>query len=242
MFAPVGSRLEGAEMPCRAIQTPLWALAILLGGALFSCDSKPELPPPPAEDPAAKAAEEANARPTTQELISGEQVKTSLQVMPFTMQVPKSWKVKPAAGSGVPTLTGPTPTSDAQIQLDRLSQRNSLIDDKYAERFIAGAQKLATQPTANETARIRTIGPARIVEIRSFGPTNHFPAIDSTGKQIAPTSTSMTWKLTAFVQTAGSTQAYQISFVDLTKEQFEMDKELLEKIVASLEYDAASTN
>ncbi|MGH7179335.1 MAG: hypothetical protein ACREJC_18305 [Tepidisphaeraceae bacterium] len=211
------------------------ACVATLLGILVGCDGAPPTtsqtesePPPP---------EAQSDRPTTRELVSGPQLRVALQNIPFSVKAPKGWKVAPARGSGVPTLAGPTPTGDAQVQIER----PPVPDDKYAERFLSGAKRLATQPNNRETVTFRQVGPAQLVEMRSFGQTHGYPAIDSTGHQIAPTSTSMNWRVTAFVTSNGAMQAYQISFVDLTREQYERDKDLLEMIIASLEYDSTAS-
>lgn len=177
------------------------------------------------------------AAPTTQELLTAAPTRTAIRVIPFWISLPPGWAVKTDAG--VTILHGPTPAGVAQIQIGR---HGSPIE-KHAEMLITGAKKAAaTHPGPYTLAEVRTLGGVQVLETRSIGANRATPAIDSAGNIIAPNSTPLEWKISAFVPDGKSTVICEAYFVDLTQEQYDRDKELLDKIVASLEYDPNMSN
>lgn len=185
-------------------------------------------------NPATQASATIANRPTTEQLLTGEQVRMPLRSIPFSLTVPKGWQIK--ANGGILTLEGPTPAGTAQIQVSR----HVAPIAQHAERLIEGAKKeIQTNPSKYGLAEVRTLnGGIRSLEYRTVArsPTGA-PAIDSTGRQIATTATPMQWKITAFVQNGKDTDLCELSYTDLTLEQFEIDRPLLEKIFASFQYD-----
>jgi hypothetical protein len=205
---------------------------------VIGCD-RPK-PPPSAQQQQPESATTqsvpaaAEHRPTTQQLLAGEQVRMPLRAIPFSVSVPKGWEVK--ANAGIINLQGPTPAGTAQIQVSRHVAPIS----QHAERLIEGAKKDVTaNPSPYALAEVRNLNNGiRCLEYRtvSRNPTGG-PTIDASGRQIAPTATPMQWKITAFLPRGNDTDLCEISFTDLTREQFDIDRELLEKIFASLQYD-----
>jgi len=227
-----------------------WWKGLLAGLALVSlsgpgCDKpRPQAAHQQHEEAEQAAATRASAvkegRPTTQELLQGEQVRIPLRAIPFSISAPKGWDLK--AMAGIITIQGPTIAGNAQIQVSR----HVAPIAQHAERLIEGAKKdVAANPSPIALAEVRNLtGGIRCLEYRtvSRNPTGA-PTIDSAGRQIAPTATPMQWKITAFVPRGNETDLCEISCTDLTREQFDMDRELLEKIFASLQYDPqASSN
>ena len=207
--------------------------ATVVAASLTGCEDKRPSPNlQPVSEPATKPV-----APTTQELMGGEQVKLKLQAIPFTMSVPKSWKLRTIGP--VLFLEGPTPAGIAQL---RLGRHQSPIES-HAQRLIEGAKKdAAAQPGPHTLADVRDLSGMKLLETRSAGTRASHPAIDASGKVIAPTSTPLNWKVSVFVPSGRSTDVCEIAFVDMTTEQYEIDKQLLDRILASLEYDATAGN
>lgn len=233
---------------CAGITACPGALAIL---ALISavtvaagCDERrPNSPADPsasqsaATNPTTQPADDAGAHDVTNQ----ELTPVPLGAIPFAMNAPKGWKFKSRAG--VLTLEGPTIAGTAQIQIVRHMQPIA----GHAERLVEGAKKeIAAEPGPYNKCDVRTVGGVQVLEFRKLGRPTGAPAIDATGKQIAPGGTSMQWKLTAFVRRAGGTEKdldmCEIGFVDLTREQYDIDKELLEKMIVSLKYDPSAVS
>jgi hypothetical protein len=137
-------------------------------------------------------------------------------------------------------LEGPTPAGTAQIQMSRHISPIA----QHAERLIEGAQKeIAAQPGPYNRCELRKLGDVQVLEYRKLGKPSGAPAIDSTGKQVAPAGTPLQWKVTAFVPGGGKEVSLcEISFVDLSREQYDLDRELLDKIFSSLKYDPGAAS
>jgi hypothetical protein len=52
----------------------------------------------------------------------------------------------------------------------------------------------------------------------------------------------MDWKKSVFVPDGRDTVVCEIHFIDLSREQYDLDKEVLSKIMASLQYDPRASN
>jgi hypothetical protein len=188
-------------------------------------------------DPATQPADGSSA----QSMGRDELAPMPLGVIPFTLGAPRGWKVKVRAG--VMTLEGPTVAGTAQIQVARHVQPIA----GHADRLVEGAKKeIAAEPGPYNKCDVRTVGGVQVLEFRKLGRATGAPVIDATGKQIAPSGTSMQWKLTAFVRRGGGSakdvDMCEIGFVDLTREQYDIDKELLEKMIASLKYEPGAVS
>jgi hypothetical protein len=213
---------------------------VIVSLAICGCDQRPTASSEDASDSTAEAdaasqVSAPGARPTTQELLSGEHVRVGLRVIPFTIEAPKGWQLK--SHGGVLVLEGPTPAGTAQIQIGKYLPPIA----QHAERLIDGAKKeVASAPGPHNMVDVRKIGDVQVLEYRLVGQTRASPAIDGAGKKIADTSTPMQWKLSAFVTSGKETEICQVSMLDLTREQYEIDKELLQRIIASLKYDPSA--
>jgi len=203
------------------------------GLLLLGCDGKRNLVPISPNAPAATKP----SLPTTQELMNGEQQRLALKAIPFWISVPKGWELKSPVG--VLVLEGPTPSGVAQLQIGR----HLAPIEKHADNLIEGAKReAAAHPGPYTLAQVRDMNGLRVLETRSVGTTSPTPAIDAAGNQIAPTSTRMEWKTTIFVPDGRDTAVCEVHFIDLSREQYDRDKELLTKIMASLTYDPRASN
>jgi hypothetical protein len=223
------------EAPVMRVRRILGVGAVMIAGfgmAILGCDDRRNLvpiqPPQAATQP---------VRPTTQELMQGEGIRISLKAIPFWVSVPRSWELKSPAG--VMVLEGPTPSGVAQIQIGR----HLAPIAQHAERLIEGAKReAAAKPGPYTLADVRESGGLKVLETRSVGATQPLPAIDAQGNKIADTSTRMEWKTTVFVPDGRDTIICEMHFIDLTREQYDRDKELLTKIMSSLQYDPKASN
>lgn len=211
------------------------AIAIAgIGLLVIGCDDKRSLVPITPSAPASSKP----AAPTTQDLLNGEQQRVALKAIPFWISVPKGWELKSPAG--VLVLEGPTPSGVAQLQVGR----HLAPVAKHADNLIEGARReAAARPGPYTLAEVRDMNGLKVLETRSIGATSPTPAIDAAGNQIATTSTRMEWKTTVFVPDGRDTVVCEVHFIDLSREQYDRDKDLLTKIMASLTYDPrASSN
>lgn len=178
------------------------------------------------------AATQPSAAPTTQELVSGPYERIALKAIPFSVSVPRGWELKSQGGM---LLQGPTPAGYAQIQI----RRHLAPIANHADTLIAATtRESAANPAAFDLAQVRAIGGMKALETRSAGKTQQSPAIDGKGKTIAPTFTPLQWKTTVFMPEGRDTVVCEIHFIDLSREQYDLDKDVLTKIMSSLEYDA----
>ena len=212
-----------------------WLAAVVVAGML-GCDKPP--PPPPEVTAAEESADESSTqpddrRPKLAEVMSGTWRTIPLGAHPLRVQVPEKWEVK-MAGSATflrgPTPNGPPPDGELNISVAK--------PPAFPKEMVKGFEEEArstTRPAASATApaldyvHARDIGPNHIVDVRKLQPAKgNLPAI-------------MDWKVVVFVPAdANSMNTYQLTFFGLSPEQYEKDKELLEKIVNSLEVDATA--
>ncbi|CAN5467970.1 hypothetical protein BH09PLA1_BH09PLA1_30150 [soil metagenome] len=210
-------------------------LLIALVGLWFitGCDDKRSLVPLVAPTTTTTRA----PRPTTQELVSGQQIRIALKMIPFWVSVPQGWELKSQAG--VMVLEGPTPAGVAQLQIGR----HLAPIAQHAERLMDGAKReAANNPGPYTLADVRDLSGLKLLETRSVGATQPMPAIDAMGDTIADTTTRMEWKTTVFVPDNRDTVICEIHFIDLTREQYDRDKDVLTKIMSSLQYDPRASN
>jgi hypothetical protein len=217
-------------------QRAKWLAAVIVAGML-GCD-KP--PPPPPKVTANESADEAPAqpedrRPKTADVMSGTWRTIPLGIHPLRVQVPDKWEVK-MSGSAT-FLRGPTPNGlppDGEINIS--VSKPPPFPKEMVKGLEESERRSATQPSTAPTTtsalnyfNARDLGPARVIEKRTAEPARgNLPAM-------------MRWTVLAFVPLdANTVNVYQLSFMDLTPEQYEKDKALLEKIINSLEVDATT--
>jgi hypothetical protein len=211
------------------------SLIVMAFGLTLGCDDRGSssfVPIEPAEPAATRPA-----KPTTQELVSGQPKRIALKSIPFWISVPSGWQLK--SQGGVMILQGPTPSGVAQLQIGR----HLAPIASHVENLIAGAQREADGKAGPYTlAEVSETNGMKALEKRSVGSTRPVPAIDAAGNTIAQTYTSMDWKKSVFVPDGRDTVVCEIHFIDLSREQYDLDKEVLSKIMASLQYDPRASN
>ncbi|HEV8604992.1 MAG TPA: hypothetical protein VGQ99_06480 [Tepidisphaeraceae bacterium] len=139
---------------------------------------------------------------------------------PLTLRVPERWDLRYGA---VTILQGPTPHGprpDGVIHL--IISRRGPFPKMVMDALKPPATRTATQDSFARD-EMRTLGKLRIYEMRSLQPaTAQLPAM-------------MKWTISAYEPIdADNVRLYQINFLDLTREHFEKDRQLLESIVSSL--------
>ncbi len=207
-------------------------VAIITGClALGGCDPAP-LPAPPATAPSS-AAVEAEVRPTTQALLTGDYKSFSLPGIPLHVQAPASWTFTQAGP--LTMLEGPTPVDHAAIAfnvretvpLDRFA---SLVARLQTESMESGSKILR--------AEVRMAGNVQILDRQISSKSATIVPTDVNGVPTAGAMpiaiTPLHWTMTYFVPVGDGFERYELNFVGLTAEQYEADKDFLEKIIRSV--------
>jgi hypothetical protein len=207
------------------------ALALMAALALAGCDNAPPVPKnlPATDDRPATAP--ATSRPTTQELLTGPTKKLNLNAIPFSVTVPQSWEVK-TTPEGLTFLEGPSPAGDVQIQL---AKRHNQLSKEDVEALIRAAKRDAdAHPEAHRTATVREMASFRILDRQSTGTPVSVQTTDPEGKPTVTQITPYQWTILLLLPRGTNFEAYELSFYDLTLEQFTKDKQFLQKIVDSV--------
>lgn len=201
--------------------------AVCLGvGAIAGCEDAPQLPivvqPPTPQDVAAP-------RPTTQQLLEGPRQTLALGELPLTVRAPAAWAVKPMEGDHSHILLqGPTPSGDAFVQLN---VRPNTPAAKF-DVIVSGAKKELQQfPQSIKLVDVRTIDGAKVLERQRVGQVPRpLPDDPPDLKPSAP----FNWTITVFAPRGPDYETYELNFVGLTADQYEMDKALLRGIIESI--------
>jgi hypothetical protein len=211
---------------------------MMWGTFLIGCDRHPAPPPPP---PAAAAQTPPQpTRPTTQELTSGPYKKLTLPGMPLAVQAPQSWKI--AIEGSLTFLEGPTPSDNAMIQL---AQRESLRPEQVESLLEGVKREQAQHPETVKRADLRQVGDMKIIEQLSISAPVSTPKVDAKGDAvldehgniITTANSSAHWRLTVLVPYEKMFSDYELNFIDLTGEQYALDKDFLERILSSISYE-----
>ena len=146
---------------------------------------------------------------------------------PLTLRVPEQWMMNYGA---VTILEGPTPGGklpDGRLHL--IVSRKGPIPKIVLDSLKPASTKPATVP-ALDRDEMRMLGKMKVYERRWAEPsTAGLPAM-------------MKWTLSAYEPLDNeNVRLYQITFLDLTREHFEKDRQLLESIVKSLALAEEST-
>jgi hypothetical protein len=207
------------------------ALASILGMViiLMGCDDKPSVPPgfiPSAENQPAPAAD---ARPTTQELVNGTYKRISLAPLSLTANAPQSWSVKLLADN-LYFLQGPAPKGEVQIQL---GERTSETAEKL-DRLLRAAQRDADAHKDTTRVDIHQRGQIKVFDVQRQVTHEPPPAQPPTSGPAIPTK-YIDWSVTYFVPRGSDFAAYELHFFNLSAEEFDADKDFLQKILDSVE-------
>lgn len=219
----------------------MWGMLLGFVLAARGCDDKSPVP-----DALLKAHEEAATlpdelpRPTTQELLEGPRVGIVLDTLPVRMQVPPHWRITRHGTAGkIVWLEGPTPHGDARIDL---KYRDAIPPAQYDAYLRESRRDREKEP--NTEIEMRSAGPMQIVSRRSFLPpvtapvvdAQGMPKLDAKGDVLMQTAVPMRWWLNMFVPFGDRVEQYDLSFVLITRDQFEADKAILEQMLSTLQY------
>jgi hypothetical protein len=168
-----------------------------------------------------------------------------LDTLPLSMQVPQGWQITRHGTAGsIVWLEGPTPHSDARIDL---KQREPLSTSEY-ELYLRGTEREQREEPAAQV-RIRDAGPMKVVERISMLKPVTAPLVDAQGLHqldehgefVVQTTTPMRWRLNVFVPREQEVEHYELNFVVITREQYEVDRPLLESMLGTLRYIGPGT-
>jgi len=202
-------------------------LVMLVGMiSAIGCDKAPT-PPRAAERP---PAEPAPAAPTTQELMSGTYKKVPLSPLPFSASVPQSWETKIPEGTTITVLHGPGIDGlDIQMTLEVGNFARGVAGQsptETLESILARAKKAAEKDKTNvRLFDIKTVGDIKVMEEQRL-----FTGAGSPQQLID-------WKITYFVHRDLNYAPNVINILGLTTDRFEQNKDLLRKIIDSIQYD-----
>ncbi len=187
-------------------------------------NQKPESPPDQ-PDP-------ATTRPTTQELVSGSRVPMTLDVLPLVLDVPPQWKITRQGSTGtIVWLEGPSPGGEAHVAL---KVQEPLLPQKF-DQLLAGTKREIERPAEpGATTDMRRLGHAHVIERRSVGRSFTGSALDAKGEVIQRTIVPMLWRVNVYMPSPERVENYELKFIDLEKEQYEIDRSFLEGIIKSL--------
>jgi hypothetical protein len=215
---------------------------------LCCCDEKPKPPPGYSNNPPPQHLH--FGKPTTQEIVSAVRDPEQLGVWPLTLDLPhRLWNIKvPSATFSGPSLSieGSAPHGDIQIQISSfpnafpsLSVLDQTVDD--------ARKKQAAHPQDVLLVDFRALDPAKVFEEREI---HHVATAPSTQSAAADTNDldMVNWTLTVVLPHRNSIgkqnpyDTYLLSFIGLSRRQYEQDREFLEQILGSLKYRPAELN
>jgi hypothetical protein len=217
--------------------TQRWILCAALAGGLASsgCDEKPKALPPSYDGGA-----EFRAQPTTQNIATWPRKRSPLAALPLTIDVPDSWQLK-SIGLGptaVFSIEGLAPSGTVSIQLSSLSDCSAQIMTAMIK---SALRRMDGHDPAMLMATTRDLGEAKVLEQRVV---RHIAEADPGADQPAGAGglDMIEWTIVVFAPRP-QPDTYQrcvLSIYGLTREEFDQDKDFLQKSVDSLQYDATA--
>jgi hypothetical protein len=243
----------------RRQQIVAWALAgVLALSAGLGCEDKDTLPP---EVVAARQEQERQARlpkkpqyPTTQELLTGPKTRLRLATFPLSVEVPKGWSLASSTVEGGPiTLTGQGSSGDITLQL--VHQSGTVAAGRLEDIVSSAKKELAAKPHPVNRAELRPLGPAKVLEQRMISselvggklPPEVWGDVEITSERDPRTSVKvrsilnphmLKWTFTVFLPPANDQHATRaLTFMSLKLSEFEQDREFLEQLMKSLQYE-----
>src|SRR4051812_40703668 len=187
---------------------------LLITFALCSCDKpRPTVSTPPSTE---ESSPEPDYRPTSMTLDRN----LRLIDYPLQIRVPDRWNLRYGAVNILegPIPHGPKPDGVIHLMLNRRGPLPKIVMD---------ALKPSTRPTTTKDSyfrdEMRTMGRLKVQEQRSTQPaTDKDPPI-------------IRWTIIAYEPIdKDNIRMYQLTFLRLTLDQFEKDRELLESMIASI--------
>ena len=222
----------------RLITLVLLAAAATLAGANAGCDDSSNQVPQAVLDQASKPPENTFKAPTTQELLSGRRSRTALVPIPVTLELPPGWGPDRRVGAHMGNLiVGYTP-SGAEINI-QLIPRPALRQDQL-EHLVNGAKKeMAANPQRIPRVELRPLGTAQVLERQKIGEPAPLTIYDKNNQPHTSTESDFLWTLDVLIPHEGGVQDHQLSFLGLTKSQYDKDKDFLNSIMSTLQYVGA---
>ncbi len=221
------------------VRTASWLLACLTA-SFVGCDEAPPVPPADLTSRTQETPDEP-ARPTTQELLSGPRKVIPLGTLPMTVRVPESWKIENLDSGSITLLEGHAPSGLVQIGL---AQRPFVQRDKLESILSRATKEKTDRPDIIKLLDIKPLpGDAggQILERQSLGKTLPPVALDAEGKTLSKPETLYSWTITYFIPQADGFEAYELNFVGLTAEQFQVDQAMLREIIDSVTYNGVAS-
>jgi hypothetical protein len=189
----------------------------------------------------AEAAKNLPKIPTTQELLTGPRTLTPLGPLPMTLRVPVSWKVEVAGPAS--HLRGRAPSGD-EVTI-QLNSRAPIKRAEYEALIKSEKKAQSERPQSILKADIRPFGDGQLFEYQRVGEPREWPVYEGVGSELRTRTTTQQpfdWKLIVFDPQGDAFQRYELSFIGLTKSQYDKDKAFLQSILDTLSSgDAAAT-
>lgn len=188
---------------------------------LIGCKKSPS--PPPAGPEATQSAQTGPSLPTTQDLLSGPFDQINLRPLPLKAQVPRSWGIETLGDADITLLHGPGPAgTQLHIQLGVLMSMNA----QRMNGILQAAQHDAQNDPSIIHCNVRQQGDMQILDVLRL-----LPAATQ------PKDQPIDWKITYFVQSGLDYDAYVLSIIGITQNQYDQSKALLNKIINSVTYN-----
>lgn len=206
------------------------------------CDER-STPSPGGPSPSARRVPPIPPRPTTAELVDAPRKAMALGVYPLVMDVPQGlWQLKISTETGAATsisIEGPAPAGDVLIQVTHYPVLQPA--DALAKKEADGLKDMNAHRDTVLMSEMRAMGPAKVLERRTIVK-DGIKELGKDGVTQIPKD-EIKWNLMVFTPHPSKREQgpvfewYMVSFTLLSREQYEKDKEFLEKIVGSLRYD-----
>jgi len=186
-------------------------------------DTKPSTTQPSTDTP--------TIRPTTQSLLEGKRKSLTLASLPLVMDVPESWTIESPTGD-TSWLQGPAPHGDVHIQMMSqgtpfTSSTLALMDEQMKKDAAASQGKTNVKP-------LRNIGSGAKAREQLELSEGTIVSADGTPSK----ARLMDWTITVYVPQDKNYTMNLLHFAMLPADQYQQDKDFLEKIVGSLKYEA----
>jgi hypothetical protein len=222
----------------------------LLGGG---CDDPNDVPPDvlKARQQIAEQMAKVKPAPTTQELLTGPKHRVALGAFPLSLDVPADWKMQSIGDGALITLTGPASSGEINIQLIHQGTASA----SSVEATMAAAKKdMQSKPHPVNRVDLRTLGPAKLLEQRMISgefvngkpPTEVWGDVVIESMKAGSQATTraiinpnlVKWSFTAFVPGPdGKVAVRTLAFMGLRLAEYEKDKEFLEQLMKSLQFE-----
>jgi hypothetical protein len=217
-------------------------VGLAMAFSVLGCDKKKqeaEHVDVPASRPAVTRS--AATRPSTQDLLNGPRKSLILGALPLRMSVPETWKIVTADSAS--WLEGSTPHGFIRMQLSAVLQG---AGSDVGNPVTFNSETLALHEKKAEKDAAASSGTIEVVPLHSLGVAakvmerREVYQGSARGFDGEPQPTKMMdWSIEVYVPQAMNYTLDLLHFMALTNDQYQQDKDFLEKILATLHYDAA---